>query len=393
MPCKGRKHSKDGGIRALILSLLLIAFALPALALDIPGRQIIILDPDTDTILFERDADQPVPPASMSKLMTIYMVLDALKSGRITEDSKFSVSEKASKMGGSKMFTREGDKIRVIDLLRGIIVQSGNDACVVVAEGLAGSEANFAKRMNEKAQELGLQNSRFANSSGLPDDGHYMSVRDLAILAEHLREDFPEYFPMFKETEFTWEDIRQTNRNPLLYMDIGADGLKTGHTSEAGYCLTATAERDGRRVVVAFTGLDSKKQREEVARQLVDYAFREFVQLTPIKEGQSLVRAAVSEGTSPTILLGAFEGMRLTLPSRDAEKLEARTSFDSPIAAPIRKGDVVGQYQLVAGSQTIGEYPLVALEDVARAGFFARTIDNISIMLGISEFPSPEIID
>ncbi len=392
MPCD-RATDMVSNFKTLFVGLLLITFALPVWALDVPGRQVLILDPDTNTTLFERDADTPVPPASMSKLMTIYMVFDALKSGRITEESRFRVSEKASKMGGSKMFTREGDEIRVIDLLRGIIVQSGNDACVVVAEGLAGSEANFSKRMNEKAEEIGLTNSRFANSTGLPQEGHFMSVRDLAILAERLREDFPEYFPLFKETVFTWEDIRQTNRNPLLYMDIGADGLKTGYTSEAGYCLTATAERDGRRVVVAFTGLESKKQREEVARQLVDYAFRDFVQLSPINDGQPLVRASVSEGVEPTMLLGAFEGVRLTLSYGDAEKVEARTSFENPIQAPIKKGDVVGKYQLVAGGQTIGEYPLVALEDVERAGFFARTIDNISIRLGLSDVPSPEPID
>ncbi|MGC6392141.1 MAG: D-alanyl-D-alanine carboxypeptidase family protein [Alphaproteobacteria bacterium] len=374
-----------------VLVLALYCLVNQAHAIDTPARQLIIIDPDTDTILVEKDADTAVPPASMSKLMTIYMVFEALKEGRITQNDKFYVSRRASKMGGSKMFTREGDNIRVIDLLRGIIIQSGNDACVVVAEGLAGTEENFAQKMNAKAKELGLTNSSFANSTGMPHPEHKMSVRDLVKLSEHLREDFPDYFPLFKEQEFTWEGIKQSNRNPLLGMNIGADGLKTGHTEEAGYCLSASAERDGRRIVMAFTGLNSKKQRAEVARMLTDYAFRSFVRTDAVKNGDVMLRAPVGEGIQPMVELGALQNVTLTIPTAQQDKLESFVEFNSPILAPIKRGDIVGQFTVKTSQKTYGQFPLVALEDVAQAGFYARIVERAWRFLGMSSSIEPKL--
>lgn len=374
-----------------VLVLALYCLVNQAHAIDTPARQLIIIDPDTDTILVEKDADTAVPPASMSKLMTIYMVFEALKEGRITQNDKFYVSRRASKMGGSKMFTREGDNIRVIDLLRGIIIQSGNDACVVVAEGLAGTEENFAQKMNAKAKELGLTNSFFANSTGMPHPEHKMSVRDLVKLSEHLREDFPDYFPLFKEQEFTWEGIKQSNRNPLLGMNIGADGLKTGHTEEAGYCLSASAERDGRRIVMAFTGLNSKKQRAEVARMLTDYAFRSFVRTDAVKNGDVMLRAPVGEGIQPMVELGALQNVTLTIPTAQQDKLESFVEFNSPILAPIKRGDIVGQFTVKTAQKTYGQFPLVALEDVAQAGFYARIVERAWRFLGMSSSIEPKL--
>lgn len=374
-----------------VLVLALYCLVNQAYAIDTPARQLIIIDPDTDTILVEKDADTAVPPASMSKLMTIYMVFEALKEGRITQNDKFYVSRRASKMGGSKMFTREGDNIRVIDLLRGIIIQSGNDACVVVAEGLAGTEENFAQKMNAKAKELGLTNSFFANSTGMPHPEHKMSVRDLVKLSEHLREDFPDYFPLFKEQEFTWEGIKQSNRNPLLGMNIGADGLKTGHTEEAGYCLSASAERDGRRIVMAFTGLNSKKQRAEVARMLTDYAFRSFVRTDAVKNGDVMLRAPVGEGIQPMVELGALQNVTLTIPTAQQDKLESFVEFNSPILAPIKRGDIVGQFTVKTSQKTYGQFPLVALEDVAQAGFYARIVERAWRFLGMSSSIEPKL--
>lgn len=231
--------------RVVVPVLALLLAAAPAVALDTSARAALVIDARTGARLLEKNADQPIPPASMSKLMTLDLVFEALSEGRLSLDDTFRVSRKASRMGGSKMFVREGDAIRVEDLLRGVIVQSGNDACVVLAEGLAGSEEAFARRMTERAHELGMTGSRFANATGWPHPEQVMTPEDLVFLARRIIQRFPEYYHFFSETEFTWEGITQRNRNPLLALDIGADGLKTGHTEEAGYGLVGSAVRDG----------------------------------------------------------------------------------------------------------------------------------------------------
>ena len=244
-----------------LLAAALIALAAPVAALETPARAAIVMDLSSGATLMEKNADTPLPPASMSKLMTLNMVFEALAEGRLSLDDEFPVSERAWRKGGSKMFTEVGDRIRVEDLIMGVTVQSGNDACIVLAEGLAGTEAAFAERMNERAREIGLENSHFLNATGWPDPGHEMSVRDLARLAARIVTEFPDHHRFFSIMEFTWEGITQQNRNPLLYLDIGADGMKTGHTEASGYGLTATVERDGRRVVMVVNGLESARQR------------------------------------------------------------------------------------------------------------------------------------
>ncbi|MEO1919472.1 MAG: D-alanyl-D-alanine carboxypeptidase family protein [Paracoccaceae bacterium] len=266
----------------MILRILTITIALLGLmiaqvsALETTARSALVIDYNTGTVLFSKNADVPMPPASMSKLMTLNMIFEALDAGRLTLEDTFRVSNKASQKGGSKMFVREGARVRIEDLIRGVIVQSGNDACIVLAEGLAGTEDAFAKRMTQRARELGMENSNFVNSTGWPDPGHEMSAEDLVFLAGRLIEKFPQYYTYFTEKTFTWENIVQNNRNPLLTLGIGADGLKTGYTAEAGYGLVGSAVSGGRRIIFMVGGLDSALTRSSEAERIARWAFREF---------------------------------------------------------------------------------------------------------------------
>src|SRR5690554_4742122 len=246
------------GLAAAFLTLMIIA---PASAqIDTAAREAYLVDMSTGTVLLDKNGDRAMPPASMSKIMTVYAVFDRIRQGRLSLEDTLPVSERAWRMGGSKMFVEIGDDIRVEDLLRGVIVQSGNDACVVLAEGLSGSEEAFANELNRLADDIGLRDSAFRNATGWPAEGHVMSARDLAHLAHRLITDFPEHYHYYSELEFTWNDIRQSNRNPLLYRNVGADGLKTGHTQEAGYGLTASAVQNDRRLILVVTGLESQRQ-------------------------------------------------------------------------------------------------------------------------------------
>ena len=265
----------------LVLGLALVSWAcravLPAQAFETAAKAAIILDSRTGVVLFEKNADERMPPASMSKLMTAYMIFDQLKGGRLKLDDEVLVSERAWKMGGSQMFVKVGDRVKVEDLIRGIIIQSGNDACVTMAEAIAGSEEEFARQMTEKAKEIGLTNSTFANATGLDAPDHLMTVRDLAMLARRIITDFPEYFKYYSEREFEYGGIRQPNRNPLLQAGVpGVDGMKTGFTDGSGYGLVATAKRDDRRVITVMAGLQSAGQRRTEGERLLEYGFREF---------------------------------------------------------------------------------------------------------------------
>ena len=254
----------------------LIAAVPPARAIEIAAREGIVVDFQTGATLLEKDADVSMPPASMSKVMTIYLVFQRLKDGRLNLDDELPVSEKAWRMGGSKMFVKVGNRVRIEDLIRGVIVASGNDACIVLAEGLAGTEAAFAEEMTRTAREIGLTNSTFANATGWPDPNQRMTARDLATLAHRIITDFPEYYHYFSETEFTWNGIRQSNRNPLLFKSIGADGLKTGHTKEAGFGLTASAVQGERRLILVLSGMSSQKERSEESARIMAWGFLEF---------------------------------------------------------------------------------------------------------------------
>nr|HMS96805.1 D-alanyl-D-alanine carboxypeptidase family protein [Tabrizicola sp.] len=281
-------------LRAILACLALVAASMPAQAFETAARAAWVYDLSTDTVLMDKNADEAVPPASMSKLMTVSMLFEALRDGRVTMETEFAVSSRAKAMGGSTMFLQETDRPTVNDLLHGIIVNSGNDACVAVAEGLFGTEEAFAKAATERAKALGMTVSTFANASGWPDPNHRMSMRDLGILARHLIEDFPEYYPIFSETEFNYKDRapdNRFNRNPLLKLGIGADGLKTGHTEEAGYGLVGSAKQGDRRIIFAITGLGSEAERAEEAERIVAWAFRQFSEKTLAKSGVRVAEA------------------------------------------------------------------------------------------------------
>jgi serine-type D-Ala-D-Ala carboxypeptidase (penicillin-binding protein 5/6) len=372
---------------AAALALVLAAAPLnPAAAIETMAHEAILVDVNSGAVLLEKNPDQPMPPASMSKIMTAYMVFGQLRDGKLKLDDTFPVSENAWRKGGcvsegSTMCLKLGERTRVEDLLRGMIVQSGNDACIVLAEGLAGSEEAFAAQMNKKAKEIGLQGSSFRNSNGLPEAGHVMTARDLAILAKRTIEDFPEYYHYYSEKEFTWNGIKQGNRNPLLYKTFGADGLKTGHTKDAGYGLTASAKQNDRRIILVVTGLPNMKVRGEESERLIDYAFREFEDVTLVKAGDTLSTAEVWLGDEDTVPLQALYDLVVTVPRRAAADLKATVVYDGPVPAPIHKGDVVAKLSISAPGIPPLETPLAAGADVERRGPIGRAFAALGSLI------------
>ncbi|MCF8510973.1 MAG: D-alanyl-D-alanine carboxypeptidase [Rhodobacteraceae bacterium] len=365
--------------RHLILSTLAGAMiALPAFGFDTAARSAWVYDMTTHTVLMDKNGNVPVPPASMSKLMTINMLFEALRDGRVTMDTTFAVSTRATDMtaqGGSTMYLQAGDRPSVYDLLHGMIVNSGNDACVVVAEGLAGSEDAFSQQMTARARELGMDQSTFANASGWPDPRHRMSMKDLGILARRLIEEFPDYYPFFAETSYNYKErapANANNRNPLLKLGIGADGLKTGHTSEAGYGLVGSVQQGERRVIFAFAGTESDKARAEEAERITAWAFRQFAMKTMAKAGQRLAEAPVHLGEMPNVGLVPASDIRLLVPAMANGTLQAEVVYSGPFTAPIAKGTQLGE--LVVSVPDLGEQriPLVAEADVAKGGFIVR---------------------
>ncbi len=346
----------------------------PARAIETDAKQAIMVDWDTNAVLFEKSADEPMHPSSMSKLMTVYLLFEKLKSGAIKLDDELPVSEKAWRMGGSKMFVPIGAKVKVEDLIRGVIVQSGNDACIVVAEGLAGSEEAFAEQMNARAKEIGLTNSTFKNATGWPDPGHLMTARDLATLARRTIADFPEYYHYYGEVNFTFNDIKQGNRNPLLYKDIGADGLKTGHTDEGGYGVTASAKRGDRRLILVVNGLSSMKARSEETDKLMEWGFHEFDNYALFKAGDTVTDAEVWLGDKAVVPLAIESDVKVTLPRKSRRGMKVAVDYDGPIAAPIAKGAKIAKLVITAPDAPSAEIPLVAGADVNRLGFSGRVV-------------------
>lgn len=346
---------------------------------DVAARQGIVLDYDTGKVLWEKNADQRMTPSSMSKLMTLYLVFTALKEGRLKLDSMLPVSEKAWRMQGSKMFVMLGTQVRVDDLLRGVIVDSGNDACVVLAEGLAGSEAAFAEQENEVAHKLGLTGSHFADASGWPDPNHYMTARDLATLSRDLIHDFSEYYHYFQEIDFTYgtnekgQPIKQGNRNPLLYKaGLGVDGIKTGHTEDGGYGVDVSAIRNGQRVILVLNGMDSMKARSEESERLLEWAYREWGTYKLFKAGDEVDTADVWLGTRPTVKLVIPKDVEIAMLRRDRPKMKVTAIYDSPIPAPINVGQNVGKVEVtIPGNDAIDE-PLVTAGAVNKLGFSGR---------------------
>ena len=363
-----------------------VPMAAPALAFpfDTNAGSAWVYDVATGTVLMEKNADQPLPPASMSKLMTIYMLFEAIHEGRVTLESRFPVSTKAREMKGSTMFLNERDRPTVEELIEGIIVLSGNDACVVVAEGLAGTEAAFAREMTARAKALGLTQTNLVNASGWPAAGHHMSAHDLGKLAQHLVEDFPELYKYFAVREFEFDNrapANTLNRNPLLALGIGADGLKTGHTEEAGYGLVGSAVQDGRRVIFVLTGLETERARAEESERIVNWAFRQFTMRTVIPKGERVAWAPVWLGDATRVALTTADGVNVLVPAGAASGITAEAVFDGPIEAPIVKGQRLGDLVVTIPGSVESRLPLLAADDVARAGFFGR-MQNAALRLG-----------
>ncbi|MEE8293720.1 MAG: D-alanyl-D-alanine carboxypeptidase family protein [Kiloniellales bacterium] len=365
----------------LVACLAVMPLARPVQAIETQAREAILIDATTGFVLMEKDADQPMPPASMSKIMTIYMVFDRLKENRLSLDDQLLVSERAWRKGGSKMFVEVGAQVRVEDLLRGVIVQSGNDACIVLAEGLSGSEEAFAEEMTGKALEIGLTGSTFRNATGWPDPEHRMTARDLAILARRTINEFPDYYHYYGEREFTYNEIRQGNRNPLLYKTLGADGLKTGHTNDAGYGLTGSAVRNGRRLILVVNGLESVRVRSEESERLIQWGFREFNNYALFEAGETVDEAPVWLGTAARMPLVAKDAIVLTLTRKARKGMKVTVNYASPVPAPIQEGDEVAKLVVTPSEGEPITIPLYAGASADLLGPIGRLVASVQFLI------------
>ncbi len=378
----------------LLRALFVIPLCVPALALAaaipdppaIEANAYALMDYASGELIAASNADAHVAPASITKVLTTYIVFDEIRQKRLTPDDEVLISEKAWRQGidssESRMFVSVGDRVRLIDLLRGIIIQSGNDATVAVAEHVAGSEPVFTDLMNQYAQRLGMSGSHFADASGLPDPAHYSTAHDLTTLGRALIHDFPDWYKIFSEREFVYNKIRQPNRNLLLGRDPSIDGIKTGHTSEAGYCLLTSAQRDGRRLIAAVMGAKSWAYREQASLELLNYGFRFFDTTSLFGPDKPAQTARVYKGAADSIVIGTLEPVALALPRGNADRLQVSAQIDSPIVAPLSKGQTLGTATVTLDGKTLKTVPLVALVEVPRGGFFHRLIDTIRLWLG-----------
>lgn len=372
--------------RFLTACVAMLALCLPAHAFDTSAKAAYVKDLGTGTVLLSRNADEPLPPASMSKLMTLYVAFEAIRDGRLSLQEKLPVSQHAMSYGGSTMFLDTTDRVTVEDLLRGIIVLSGNDACAVIAEALSpdGTEAGFSRFMTQRAKKMGMTNSTFANSNGWPAAGHRMSMRDLAILAERLIVDFPNFYPMFAETEYEFDGRapqNTQNRNPLLNLGIGADGLKTGHTQAAGYGLVGSAEQGDRRVVFVISGLDTAAQRAQEAEALVNWSFRQFAEKEIVKAGSEISRADVWMGSSSTVGLTPAKDLTTLVPVLGSNDLKAEVVYQGPLSAPIAQGDELAELVFTPEGLPEMRVPLVAAESISVGGFAVRLKTVAGVLL------------
>lgn len=369
--------------RFLLTLILTIAVVVPVQAMDTSAKQAVIIDMGTGMTLLNKNADERMPTSSMSKVMTAYMVFDALKNGAVTMNTTLPVSEKAWRKGGSKMFVEVGSNVSVEDLLKGVIVQSGNDATIVLAEGISGDESAFATAMTGLAHnKLGMKDSQFKNASGWPDPDHYSTANDLAKLAQHIIVDFPHYYSLYSLKEFTYNGITQPNRNPLLYRNLGVDGIKTGHTEAGGYGLMASGEKNGRRVVMVVNGLDSEKARADESARLMGWALNGFENVTLLNKGTVLAQAETVFAANDTVGLAVPRDVRVTVPTIQKDSVVLKAQYTQPLKAPIKQGDTVGE--LLVSVPQIGDFsvPLVAANDVGESGFIGRSIDKFKYMFG-----------
>jgi len=362
----------------------------PATTTDANGQSVpvlankawVLMDFNTGQLLASSNPDEPLPPASLTKMMTSYLVEQGLKNGKLKPDDKVTMSESAwcrgGKDGDSCMFVPLNAQASLMDMLRGVVIASGNDASKALAEHIGGSESGFVAMMNAEAKKLGMSKTQFANSAGLPDPNNKASARDLAVLAAAIIRNSAEYYPIYAEREFTYNNIKQGNRNALLYTDPTVDGLKTGHTDEAGYCLTASAKRNNMRLISVIMNADSKQARADQTRVLFNWGYANFEQASPAQAGATLASAKVTYGVVPTVNAGIAQAWALVVPKGQAAALQTAVSLNPALEAPIAKGSVIGKIVATANGKTLGEAPLIALADVERAGFFERLRQRIA---------------
>lgn len=378
-------------MRAFLLSFL-SALLMPAMAyaMDTLAKQAYIIDYETGQVLFEKNAHERMPTSSMSKTLTGYVAFDALDAGRITLDQEFPVSEKAWRMQGSKMFVPLGGMVKVEDLIRGVLVQSGNDATIVLAEGIAGTEEQFVDMMNRTAQDLGMKDSHFMNASGWPDPNHYSTAHDLTILGRALIKNHPKQYHYDSEKEFTYNNIKQGNRNPLLYKNIGADGIKTGHTEEAGYGLMGSAIRGDRRVVMVLNGMASMNERAQESTRLMEWALASFINANIFQKGTKVADAPVAMGVERWVPLVVQEDLKLTLPRGSAagKGVRATASFKGPLEAPVKQGQEVGIVRVEIPNMTPIDLPIYAAKDIPRLGFFPALVEKLERLVFGESLPS-----
>ena len=378
-------------IKNLSLIFIILTFLTkPVLAnFDVNARTAIVQDYLSGKILFEKDADRQIFPASMTKIMTSIIAFDLLKSGELSLEDKFLVSENAwrlSQAGYSSMFIMVGDEITVEDLLRGIIISSGNDACIALAEGIAGTEEEFAIMMTEKAREIGMENTNFTNSSGINAPDNLSTVRDILIMSNYLIKNYPNYYKYYKETEFTWDrtggdPIKQGNRNPLLYKNIGVDGIKTGYLAYEKYSLASTIKRNDRRIIAVGSGFSSKNQRSKESLKLLTYGLTNFDTVKIAKKEEIFDELEVWQGTKKTVKSYISEDVYQTIPKAKKKYLKVSVDYQGPLKAPIFKNDIIGKVKISYKDEQIGEYDLLALENVKRQNIFSRFISSINFLI------------
>lgn len=363
---------------ASLLALSAQAQTMPS-APEVAARAWIVFDANSGQVLGSHAPDMPVEPASITKVMTAFLVFEAIEEGRLAMDQEVLVSERAWRAPGSRMFIDVNTRVRVEDLLRGMIIQSGNDASIALAEAVAGSEEAFAERMTNRARELGMSNTRFLNSTGLPDPQHLTTVADLAVLAHELIQRFPQFYGIYQERSYEWNNIRQANRNRLLHLDTSVDGLKTGHTSTAGFCLVASAQRDGRRLISVVVGTESDNVRVQESLKILNWGFQNFDTVRVFEAGQVVGNAQVWKGAAEQADLVVGQDLWLTVPRGGANALQTRLERTDPLLAPLRAGDAVGSITVSLGDTVLQRLPLQIQADVPSAGFFRRTVDSLRL--------------
>ena len=358
-----------------------LTYSSSSIAYDTSAKHAFLIDFDTNQVLFEKNADVLMPPASMSKIMTAYLAFEEIKSGRLKLEDKILISENAWRKGGSKMFVKVNDEVAVSDILRGIIVQSGNDAAIALAEHLQGSEAAFADKMTKKARDLGLSKAKFKNATGWPDEEHRITARELGLLAKLTIMNFPDLYPIYAEKSFTFNNIKQGNRNPLLYDGSGSDGLKTGRTRAAGYGLTASVSKAGRRLVMVLNGMNSSRERKREARKLIEWGFREFDNYKIFEKGETVTDIDVWLGKDSRLSAFIKDEIKLTVRRMDSEKIKTTVHYEEPLAAPIKQGQIVGTLKIKVPNQTLREYPLFAKQSIEKLGVWGRIVAAVNYLV------------